>query len=38
MTTKNIEPLLQEDDNRYVLFPIEHEDIYAMYKKQLDCF
>ena len=38
MTTKNIEPLLHEDDNRYVLFPIEHEDIYAMYKKQLDCF
>ena len=38
MTTKNIEPLLHEHDNRYVLFPIEHEDIYAMYKKQLDCF
>lgn len=38
MTTKIIEPLLQEDDNRYVLFPIEHQDIYDMYKKQLDCF
>ena len=38
MTTKNIEPLLREDDNRYVLFPIEHTDIYDMYKKQLDCF
>ncbi len=38
MTTKNIEPLLREDDNRYVLFPIEYTDIYDMYKKQLDCF
>ncbi len=38
MSTKNIEPLLREDDNRYVLFPIEYQDIYDMYKKQLDCF
>jgi ribonucleotide reductase beta subunit family protein with ferritin-like domain len=38
MATKNIEPLLREDDNRYVLFPIEYQDIYDMYKKQLDCF
>ena len=38
MTTKNIEPLLREDDNRYVLFPIEYTDMYDMYKKQLDCF
>jgi|TARA_Y100000389_G_scaffold60547_1_gene56701 ribonucleoside-diphosphate reductase subunit M2 len=38
MTTKSIEPLLQEDDNRFVLFPIQYNDIYEMYKKQLDCF
>ena len=38
MTSKVIEPLLQEDDNRFVMFPIQHEDIWEMYKKQIDCF
>jgi ribonucleotide reductase beta subunit family protein with ferritin-like domain len=38
MSARNVEPLLQEDANRYVLFPVEHQDIYDMYKKQLDCF
>ncbi len=28
-----IEPLLQENPNRFVLFPIEHSDIWAFYKK-----
>ena len=32
------EPLLVEDDNRFVMFPIEHKDIWEMYKKQVDCF
>lgn len=32
------EPLLKEDSNRYVLFPIQHDDIWKMYKKQMDCF
>jgi ribonucleotide reductase beta subunit family protein with ferritin-like domain len=36
--TKSDEPLLQENDNRYVMFPIEHDDIWNMYKKQVDCF
>lgn len=27
------EPLLQENKSRYVLFPVEHDDIYRMYKK-----
>ena len=27
------EPLLQENPHRFVLFPIEHEDIWLMYKK-----
>jgi len=32
------EPLLIEDDNRFVMFPIQHEDVWTMYKKQVDCF
>ena len=28
------EPILQENANRYVLFPIEHDDIWQWYKKQ----
>ena len=27
------EPLLRENPNRFVLFPIEHDDIWAFYKK-----
>jgi ribonucleotide reductase beta subunit family protein with ferritin-like domain len=38
MTSKNSEPILQEDGNRYVLFPVEHEDVYEMYKKATDSF
>tara|TARA_X000000368_G_scaffold416174_1_gene409505 strand:- start:18110 stop:19090 length:981 start_codon:yes stop_codon:yes gene_type:complete len=38
MSTKIVEPLLHEDENRFVLFPIEYQDVYDMYKKQLDCF
>ena len=33
-----IEPLLKPDDNRFVMFPIQHQDIWKMYKKQMDCF
>uniref|UniRef100_A0A6C0HAA4 Uncharacterized protein n=1 Tax=viral metagenome TaxID=1070528 RepID=A0A6C0HAA4_9ZZZZ len=32
------EPLLSPDDNRFVMFPIQHQDIWEMYKKQVDCF
>jgi ribonucleoside-diphosphate reductase subunit M2 len=32
------EPLLVPDDNRFVMFPIKYDDIWAMYKKQIDCF
>ena len=28
------EPLLKEDNKRYVLFPIQKDDIWEMYKKQ----
>ena len=32
------EPLLAEDESRYVMFPIKDKDIWDMYKKQIDCF
>jgi ribonucleotide reductase beta subunit family protein with ferritin-like domain len=33
-----VEPLLKPDDSRFVMFPIKHDDIWSMYKKQVDCF
>lgn len=38
MSKNTIEPLLAPDDNRFVMFPIKYEDIWQMYKKQIDCF
>ena len=38
MNKNFVEPLLQEDDNRYVMFPIRDQDIWRMYKKQEDLF
>jgi ribonucleoside-diphosphate reductase subunit M2 len=38
MSKTNIEPLLAADDNRFVMFPIQNQDIWKMYKKQVDCF
>jgi len=32
------EPLLTENPDRYVMFPIQDADIWKMYKKQMDCF
>ena len=32
------EPILTPDDNRFVMFPIKYDDIWSMYKKQVDCF
>ena len=32
------EPLLVADESRFVMFPIQHDDIWNMYKKQIDCF
>lgn len=29
-----VEPILRENDGRFVLFPIEHDDIWQLYKKQ----
>jgi ribonucleoside-diphosphate reductase subunit M2 len=38
MSKNNIEPLLAPDDNRFVMFPIQDQEIWKMYKKQVDCF
>ena len=38
MSKTSQEPLLIENPNRYVMFPIEDQDIWKMYKKQVDCF
>ena len=38
MSRNQNEPLLTPDDNRFVMFPIQHNDIWEMYKKQVDCF
>jgi ribonucleotide reductase beta subunit family protein with ferritin-like domain len=32
------DPLLHENKNRYVMFPIQDDSIWKMYKKQIDCF
>jgi len=32
------EPILQPNDNRFVIFPIQHDDLYEWYKKQQACF
>ena len=32
------EPLLKENPNRYVLFPIKYQDIWSMYKKGVGSF
>ena len=31
--TKEVEPILIENPNRFVLFPIKHDDIWSFYKK-----
>ena len=36
--SKNTEPLLTENPDRYVMFPISDQDIWGMYKKMMNCF
>ena len=31
------EPLLEDNPNRYVMFPIKDHDIWQLYKKMFDC-
>lgn len=33
-----IEPILVENPNRFVLFPIEHNDLWELFKQQQACF
>ena len=37
MSKNSGEPLLEENPNRFVLFPIENHDVWGMYKKMFDC-
>ena len=36
--SKNSEPLLTENAERYVMFPLTDKSIWDMYKNQMDCF
>ena len=38
MSRTQQEPLLVENPNRFVMFPVEDKEIWKMYKKQVDCF
>ncbi|WOC41102.1 ribonucleotide-diphosphate reductase subunit beta [Polaribacter sp. HL-MS24] len=33
----SVEPILQPNDNRFVIFPIQHDDLWEWYKKQQAC-
>lgn len=37
-TMSKQEPILQPNDNRFVIFPIQHNDLWEWYKKQQACF
>ena len=32
------EPILSDNPNRFVMFPIHDNDIWDAYKKHMDCF
>lgn len=36
--TQQTEPILQENEDRFVIFPIQHHDLWEWYKKQEACF
>ena len=38
LTAQHIEPMLQENKDRFVLFPIKHDDIWNMYKQEVASF
>ena len=37
MSKNENEPLLAENPNRYVMFPLQDHDIWSLYKKMFDC-
>lgn len=38
MSKEEKEDILTKNENRFVMFPIEHNDVWLMYKKQVECF
>jgi len=38
LDSRHLEDFLIPDENRFVMFPIKHNDVWEMYKKQVDCF
>ena len=38
MSLAVIEPLLQPDESRFVMFPVKHNYVWDLYKKSIDCF
>ena len=38
LSMEHIEPMLQENMNRFVLFPIQHTEIWEMYKLHAAAF
>lgn len=38
MSRNNTEPILTEDADRFVMFPLKYDDVWSMYKKQVECF
>uniref|UniRef100_A0A6C0I4K1 Uncharacterized protein n=1 Tax=viral metagenome TaxID=1070528 RepID=A0A6C0I4K1_9ZZZZ len=38
VTAPFVESILKPDDSRHVMFPIKYDDIWQMYKRQVDCF
>jgi ribonucleotide reductase beta subunit family protein with ferritin-like domain len=38
MSKNSTEILLKENNSRYVMFPLQDEEIWSMYKKQVECF
>jgi ribonucleoside-diphosphate reductase subunit M2 len=35
---KVLEPILTPSNDRFVMFPVQHQDIWERYKKHVDCF
>ena len=38
MSNRTIEPILEPTNDRFVMFPVQYDDIWEMYKRQVDCF
>ena len=37
-SVKTTEPILESTDDRFVMFPLQYNDVWDLYKKQVDCF